>query len=567
MPDTKDFHGMKNILLDNEDWMVVDPLDYEAFVYYAPENFKDKWNQFRDGDTYFVIDKDKDPIQTSIIHKEDGKIEYYGSEVQRHRELNRFEFESDLPDDVKSVVDNVVGQSDVYKLLIAVKNGEKVTTNQMDRADDLIYGFRYNETNPMKSMVKLRFDDMEDYLKLFDLEEYDVDFANSLYSYYDSYTFVDYDHGYNEWNEGYLIYQFSDENLIKFKQIIRIILPSAANLEEDSEKEEACKKIEDMFSNEIDYITSDWVDEQNVCRSKGAKEWVEGDVCDYFNKYGIIRQDCFYNYYTTVGILLSLYNTVKDKTLGLMDVLKDIGHRDSNIGGWDENRWDIECTDFDDESFNRDVKYQLDKILEKIEDSDDFVNVDEYSNIYDRITKQFSFNYKYKTKSDRDFFIRKIDPATNKIIVQVYKKEGGLEERSYTEEEFNNFLVSPELFENKKRRKVISEQTTGNESINFISALSKIEPTIFNTKKPLMYLQNKLGEYKSKNPGVTLDMNTLVKQLSTPQSPFKFTTFNIQTYEPKRISTFDVNLKNIGFTLTKSNIDPMTIQGGVKLKF
>ena len=57
MPDTKDFHGMKNILLDNEDWMVVDPLDYDAFVYYAPEKFKGSWNQFREGDTYFVIDK------------------------------------------------------------------------------------------------------------------------------------------------------------------------------------------------------------------------------------------------------------------------------------------------------------------------------------------------------------------------------------------------------------------------------------------------------------------------------------------------------------------------------
>ncbi len=62
-------------------------------------------------------------------------------------------------------------------------------------------------------------------------------------------------------------------------------------------------------------------------------------------------------------------------------------------------------------------------------------------------------------------------------------------------------------------------------------------------------------------------MTTLIKQLSKPESPFKFTTFNIQTYEPKRISTLDVNLKNIGFTLTKSDVDPMSIQGGVKLKF
>ena len=447
MPDTKDFHGAKNILLDNEDWMVVDPLVYDSFVYYAPEEFKSKWNEYRDGDTYFIIDKDKEPIQTSIIHKEDDKVFYFGNEAQRHRKLTRNEFIEDFPDEIKSVVDEIVGQSDIYKLLLAIKNGENVTTNQIERADDLIYGFRYNENNPIKSMVKIRFDDMEDYLKLFELEEYDIDFANRLYSYYNDETFVDYDHGYNEWNEGYLIYYFSDENMNKFKQIVRLVLPSAANLVEDSDKQEACQRVEDMFSNEIDYITSDWVDEQNACRTRAAKEWVESDVCDYFNKFGIITQNCFYNYYTTVGILLSLYNTVKDKTLEIGDVFKDLGHRASDVGSWDENRWEIDCTDFDSESFNRVVEDQLDKILEKMEDSDDFVDVYGYSQIFDRISKKYNLNHRYETKTGREFFIRSINPATNKIIVQVYKKEGGLENRSYTEEEFNNFLVSPELFE------------------------------------------------------------------------------------------------------------------------
>jgi len=447
MPDTKDFHGAKNILLDNEDWMVVDPLVYDSFVYYAPEEFKSKWNEYRDGDTYFIIDKDKEPIQTSIIHKEDDKVFYFGNEAQRHRKLTKNEFIEDFPDEIKSVVDEIVGQSDIYKLLLAIKNGENVTTNQMERSDDLISGFRYNENSPIKSMVKIRFDDMEDYLKLFELNEYDIDFANRLYSYYNDETFVDYDHGYNEWNEGYLIYYFSDENMNKFKQIIRLVLPSAANLVDDSEKEKACKRVEDMFSNEIDYITSDWVDEQNECRTRGAKEWIEGDVCDYFNKFGIITQNCFSNYYTTVGILLSLYNTVNDKTLDLSEVFKDLGHRASYVGGWDENRWEIDCNDFDDESFNRVVEDQLDKILEKMEDSDDFIDVNKYSEIFDRITKNYNLNHKYKTKTGREFFIRSIDPSTNKIIVQVNKKEGGLEDRSYTEEEFNNFLVSPELFE------------------------------------------------------------------------------------------------------------------------
>ena len=90
---------------------------------------------------------------------------------------------------------------------------------------------------------------------------------------------------------------------------------------------------------------------------------------------------------------------------------------------------------------------QLDKILEKMEDSDVFIDVNKYSEIFDRISKNYNLNHKYKTKTGREFFIRNIDPATNKIIVQVNKKDGGMEDRSYTEEEFNNFLVSPELFE------------------------------------------------------------------------------------------------------------------------
>jgi len=452
MPDTKDFHGMKNILLDNEDWMVVDPLDYDSFVYYAPENYKSEWSKYREGDTYFVIDKNKEPIQTSVIHRtQDNKIEYYGSESQRHRELTKREFESDLPDEVKSVVDNIVGQSDIYKLLLAVKNGEKVTNNQMDRADELVWKFIYNEKNPNKSMVKLQFDDMEDYLKLFDLEEYDISFAESVYSYYGNTIFVDYDHASNEWNEGYLLYQFSSDNLIKLKQILKLISPSTAKLETDEDKEVSSKKLEEMFPNEVDYIISEWADEENNCKTNGAKEWIESDVCDYFSIYGLVRQDCFNQYYTTVSILLSLYNNVGDKTLTLKEVLTTIGHQDSNIGGWDENRWEIYCNDFDEKSFNELVESQLDKMFEKLEDSDEFLDVHEYSDIYNRIIQKYKLNNRYETKSGREFFILKIDPATNKIVVQVFKKEGGLEDRSYTEEEFNNFLVSPELFEGFKR--------------------------------------------------------------------------------------------------------------------
>jgi hypothetical protein len=56
-------------------------------------------------------------------------------------------------------------------------------------------------------------------------------------------------------------------------------------------------------------------------------------------------------------------------------------------------------------------------------------------------------NNRYKTKSGREFFYRGINPKNNRILIQVFKNINGLEDRSYNEEEFNNFLVSPELFE------------------------------------------------------------------------------------------------------------------------
>jgi hypothetical protein len=40
MPDTNDFHGMKNILFNNDDWMVVDPLDYKLLYITHRKNLK-----------------------------------------------------------------------------------------------------------------------------------------------------------------------------------------------------------------------------------------------------------------------------------------------------------------------------------------------------------------------------------------------------------------------------------------------------------------------------------------------------------------------------------------------
>jgi hypothetical protein len=562
MPDTKDFHGAKNILLDNEDWMVVDPLDYDAFVYYAPEYMKSKWSTYREGDTYFIIDKNYNELggfRTYAIHKTEGGVEYFW---YSGRKINSKKgFIDDFPDEIQSVVDEIIGHSDIYKLLVKINNGEQVSSRELENADESIYDFKYTPKAPFKSKITFRFD-KEEYIKLFDPSEDDLWYYNAITSRYDSYEFEDGSQAIDDFQQGYLKTFIRGKNLVKLKEILSIILPDSVSLDTDTRREEAGKKLYDMFDDEIENITYDYTTEVNQCKTRAFEKMINDDFCNAFYNDGIYTRYCLTEYFTSAGILLDLYDTIGDKTLTIQELLFRIGS-DMNIVGWGENIYELDCDDFDYESLDTYVSNNLDKIMEKLEDESKYVDIYEYSELYKRLSSKFKINSRYFTDYKRDFFYRGIDPTNNKIRIQVFKKEGGLENRSYTEEEFNNFLVSPELFESRKRR--ISEQTTGTPAINFITSLSKVDPTLFNTKKPLMFLQNKLSEYNSKN-NIKLDMNTLVKQLSSPSSPFKFTTFNIQTYEPKRVSTLDVNLKNIGFTLTKNGVNG-SLNLGVKKNF
>ena len=444
MPDTKDFHGMKNILLDNEDWMVVDPLDYDAFVYYAPEYMKSEWSTFREGDTYFVIDKNnqlKNGFVTYAIHKEDSKIRYYNAYgVARPKS----DILSKFPDEVKNVLDNIVG-SDIYKLLVKINNGEVVSAREMENAEEFIYDFKYTPKAPFKSKITFRFDD-EDYIKLFDPSDDDMWYYNAITSRYDSYEFSDSYQATQDFTDGYIEQFFRGENIVKLKEILSIVLPDAVDLDTDTKRENAGKKLYEMFEDEIDNIISDYTAEENQCKTRAFEKMIKDDFCNPFENYGIFTRHCLTEYYTSAGILLDLYDTIGDKSLTIKELLFNIGS-DMNIANWSDYIYELDCDDFDNESLDRYVSDYLDKIMEKLEDESQYIDIYEYSELYNRLSSKFKINSRYFTDYKRDFFFRGINPEDNKILIQVFKKDGGLENRSYTEEEFNNFLVSPELFE------------------------------------------------------------------------------------------------------------------------
>ena len=449
MPDTNDSRGEYKIIFEDEDWLIVEPMDYDSYLYYAPDNTRLMWKDVRNGQLFCIVDKENNAglgggFRTYIIFKdEDNKISYYN---WNSKPFSKSTFLEAIPEDIKPQVVEVIGVGKMYDLLTRIVNGEPVSSRWMENVDESVYDFKYTPKAPFKSKIVLKFDD-DEYIKLFDPSDDDMWYYNVITSYYDSYEWDDGYQATEDFGEGYFFSYFNGDNLKKIKEILSIIEPSSVPLETDEQKSDAGKKLLDMFGNEIDSIISDYTSEQNQCKTKGFNTMIKNDFCNAFDNYGIFTKYCLTEYFTSVGMLLSLYDTMGDKTLTISELLFRIGS-EMQIAGWSEYIYEVDCEDFDQESFDSYTSTNLDKIIEKLEDESQYEDIHAYGDIYRRLDAKFKVNNRYKTKSGREFFYRGINVRNNRILIDVFKKDnGGMESRSYTEEEFNNFLVSPELFE------------------------------------------------------------------------------------------------------------------------
>ena len=557
MPNTNDSHGESKIIFEDDDWLIVEPFDYNSYIYYAPDNMKSKWDEFREGDVYFIVDKDSSSysgLKTYMIFKYDDNFTYYwwdGREIDTKKL-----FIDDFPTDITNIIKDVIGDGKVYKLLMRIKNGESVSVNEMKRADDCISDYKATPKSPHKGKITLYFYD-DEYIELFNPSEDDKWAYQSVTS-YNGYQFEDYYSTLETFKEGYMLGDlFLNENFTKLKKILSIISPKESDLKTDEKEVKASLTLDELFGNEIEDIVGEYVNILNNCKNRSFLNKLEENLCDAFEDYYIFTEKCLNYYFTSVGFLIKLYDTVGDTSLSIKELLFNIGS-ELNKNGWGDYFYEQQCDDFDFEYFNNYVSKILDKIFDNLVDSDDYMDIEEYFNMYDTYGLKYNINGEYKTKYGKEFGYKGIRPEDNKILISVLKKDGNEEIRSYSEEEFNNFMVSPELFESRRR---IYEQVTENPSVNFIKYLSKVDPSIFTTKKPLSYLKYNLDKYKSKNPGVNLNMNMLIKQLSTPQSIFKLRTFDVINNKPSTIG-LDFNINNLQFTIDKNSSH---LSGGIKI--
>ena len=450
-----DAYKGSDIIYEDDRVMFLKCNSYESAKYFGPPYLSKEYQAFnRNGKIYIVVDKNGDYISPTlsyvVFQKNYGDMVYYDFDYDEITAKDLFEKFPEIEDTVY----DKIGVSSIYAFLRRISLGANdITESQLERYDDLIGGFKLNKNNPSKSMVTLKFSDDEDYYKLFDLNEGDMWFLRNLFSYYGNSDmgFYSSDFGYDDWNQGYLLREMDDENRKKVLEISLFIDPSIKNLDDDDDGEKASKILYDNFRRQTESIIDDYVSERETCMANTAKESITSELCDPFQNYGLFNKGgCFYSYVTTVNVLLGMYNVVKDRSLSLHEMLSKIGH-EMSVGPYEEYMYEYGCDDFDSVSWNNWVTNQLDKILETIEESDMFTDIEGYRKLQSEILTKYNLGKWYKTPKDKtiSFRIISIDPKTNKVLLDTQKQYQGLEKRSYTLEEFNNFLYNLEIFENK----------------------------------------------------------------------------------------------------------------------
>ena len=440
----------------DSNYLVVRPLTWESSCFYG---FETKWctamkndryhydKHTRDGILYYFIDKKNKGNKVALYLEKDGKKlkKYVFDSLDKERGID-FLYEK-FPK-LTSLISELTEELPIVDLLRGYLSG-KDNSNQI-LSSDIVSGFEKDEENRGESIVEISFDGLDDYKKVFDLSDDDKWFLGIIDSTYNDYNFYPMDID-SEWGEGYIIDRFNDENTKLLREILKYILPTYVNadLSDDYEvKSTIAKTLKDMFDREASDISYEYQSEMDRATEIGTRNTIESELCDYFEKYGFKKssKNCFDEYQTTINNLIKLFEEHQPEKNTIESLLYRITEDDS-VGGWVENSYEmIDWESFDEEGFQRNVTYNLEKILDQISENENF---QQYKEVFDTITKNYEIQRWYNLPRNKDvsFRINGIDTDDLTISVSLRGKMG-LSKYSFTDvDEFYSFLYNYKLFD------------------------------------------------------------------------------------------------------------------------
>lgn len=342
--------------------------------------------------------------------------------------------------------------SETYEFLKNIYDGKEV--NRWNYPDKLIYDIR-PARYPQSTQVIIAFDSDDDFLDVLGIDSDDKwtwgRFMGRGY-YGDE---VDTERWKYDWEEGYIIEGFNEEQKEKVREILKLTNPKLILTNENTSI--VAKFLMNTFENEVDDIIYEYAYESEQCIRREVIEILEKETKNPFLKHGIVEEQHAYKFKTTVGILLNWYRTlqVEDEDLkGLLTALVERYQKNIDRGEWSELEYNSWCDDFDKESLSRTYNNNLDKMLEAAEETlENNPDYEEYIALLGRVTELGGFDKWINIQDGNRIKFHDIDRDTNTLRI-VYSKKGewkGQMRSVKNVEDLNTMIYNLELFESIRR--------------------------------------------------------------------------------------------------------------------
>lgn len=340
----------------------------------------------------------------------------------------------------------MVNSSELFPTLRKYVRGQS-DKYDIERSDPDIY--RVIE-HPTKGMTEIQFEfkNDEDFLKLIGVSDDDIWFVNAITSPYSDYNFMDISTVEEDFKEGYNVFwDLNDENLDLCREILKVLDPSFDYSElgrEESSNKRAASIFLKLYERETERILDDYHTELN----RGARDYAESFIDEELkselkdNEIKFVRK--WDTVSVSVGNLIMLYLKGGKVWLSFRRLLQDL-YSGNEISGLSEDQYDyVSQGNFDKESFNREVNWQLEKIKDKIDEDENLPN---FIKFYDRITKNFKVGQTYDLPKLKGVQFRIKDFDRDNMKVEVVLRKGlKTVNRKVSEENFYNLLYQPEIF-------------------------------------------------------------------------------------------------------------------------
>lgn len=301
-----------------------------------------------------------------------------------------------------------------------------------------------------ESVITIEYDYSETVLKLLDLTDDDIWFIQVIDSPYSNFEFIDYYTVQEDFLEGYGLWnQLDNENIELLKKIAQFIYPKKFDLDNSEFVSELGRKLLTTFRPQTEDIMDDYRIYRNRQMRKSASESIEEELDREIEKKGFSLQR-YDGLRTTASNLISLYAQYGILWEPIKKIIKTT-FKDSSLGGYYENSYEYaDDREFDSDGFNSDVRKNLEKIYEKLTEDIDEVKSKEFFKKIDKITSEFEVDEWHGLPKDKRvlFKILNFNFEDFKIVIEIRNpKTLQIKEVQMSEQNFNNLLYHPELFD------------------------------------------------------------------------------------------------------------------------